>query len=102
MFPDAQVCVLLQTTLWNEQPNMFNVSSFFFFPQHVFTMDPTNVENGRGKVPHDPSLPFASTFNGTSHVIVHIFLIHLLSVSRRQRGYKAVASGLFGLEVENQ
>uniref|UniRef100_A0A3Q4BM11 Uncharacterized protein n=1 Tax=Mola mola TaxID=94237 RepID=A0A3Q4BM11_MOLML len=32
--------------------------------EHVFTMDPTNVENGRGKVPHDPSLPFASTFNG--------------------------------------
>ncbi|CAB1329437.1 unnamed protein product [Coregonus sp. 'balchen'] len=27
-------------------------------------MDPTNVENGRGKVPHDPSLPFASTFTG--------------------------------------
>uniref|UniRef100_A0AAY5KSH4 Sema domain, immunoglobulin domain (Ig), short basic domain, secreted, (semaphorin) 3bl n=1 Tax=Esox lucius TaxID=8010 RepID=A0AAY5KSH4_ESOLU len=32
--------------------------------EHVFTMDPTNVENGRGKVPHDPSLPFASTFIG--------------------------------------
>uniref|UniRef100_A0A7N8XYT9 Sema domain, immunoglobulin domain (Ig), short basic domain, secreted, (semaphorin) 3bl n=1 Tax=Mastacembelus armatus TaxID=205130 RepID=A0A7N8XYT9_9TELE len=32
--------------------------------EHVFTMDPTNVENGRGKVPHDPSLPFASTFSG--------------------------------------
>ncbi|KAM6977736.1 sema domain, immunoglobulin domain (Ig), short basic domain, secreted, (semaphorin) 3bl [Aplochiton taeniatus] len=32
--------------------------------EHVFTMDPTNVENGRGKVPHDPSLPFASTFTG--------------------------------------
>uniref|UniRef100_G3NR26 Sema domain, immunoglobulin domain (Ig), short basic domain, secreted, (semaphorin) 3bl n=1 Tax=Gasterosteus aculeatus aculeatus TaxID=481459 RepID=G3NR26_GASAC len=26
--------------------------------------NPTNVENGRGKVPHDPSLPFASTFSG--------------------------------------
>uniref|UniRef100_A0A671YRL7 Sema domain, immunoglobulin domain (Ig), short basic domain, secreted, (semaphorin) 3bl n=1 Tax=Sparus aurata TaxID=8175 RepID=A0A671YRL7_SPAAU len=32
--------------------------------EHVFTMDPTNVENGRGKVPHDPSFPFASTFSG--------------------------------------
>ncbi|XP_062314321.1 sema domain, immunoglobulin domain (Ig), short basic domain, secreted, (semaphorin) 3bl isoform X2 [Osmerus eperlanus] len=32
--------------------------------EHVFTMDPTNVESGRGKVPHDPSLPFASTFVG--------------------------------------
>uniref|UniRef100_A0A8C4ITC8 Sema domain, immunoglobulin domain (Ig), short basic domain, secreted, (semaphorin) 3bl n=1 Tax=Dicentrarchus labrax TaxID=13489 RepID=A0A8C4ITC8_DICLA len=32
--------------------------------EHVFTMDPTNVENGRGKVPHDPSVPFASTFSG--------------------------------------
>ncbi|KAJ3586621.1 hypothetical protein NHX12_013017, partial [Muraenolepis orangiensis] len=32
--------------------------------EHVFSMDPTNVENGRGKVPHDPSLPFASTFSG--------------------------------------
>lgn len=32
-------------------------------------MDPTNVENGRGKVPHDPSLPFASTFSGMSHII---------------------------------
>ncbi|KAF3860197.1 hypothetical protein F7725_000452 [Dissostichus mawsoni] len=35
-----------------------------FQPCHVFTMDPTNVENGRGKVPHDPSYPFASTFSG--------------------------------------
>ncbi|XP_040904602.1 sema domain, immunoglobulin domain (Ig), short basic domain, secreted, (semaphorin) 3bl isoform X1 [Toxotes jaculatrix] len=32
--------------------------------EHVFTMDPVNVESGRGKVPHDPSLPFASTFSG--------------------------------------
>ncbi|XP_076596288.1 sema domain, immunoglobulin domain (Ig), short basic domain, secreted, (semaphorin) 3bl [Chaetodon auriga] len=32
--------------------------------EHVFSMDPTNVENGRGKVPHDPSFPFASTFSG--------------------------------------
>uniref|UniRef100_A0A4W5RM76 Sema domain, immunoglobulin domain (Ig), short basic domain, secreted, (semaphorin) 3bl n=1 Tax=Hucho hucho TaxID=62062 RepID=A0A4W5RM76_9TELE len=32
--------------------------------EHVFTMDPTKVENGRGKVPHDPSLPFASTLIG--------------------------------------
>ncbi|KAM4562791.1 sema domain, immunoglobulin domain (Ig), short basic domain, secreted, (semaphorin) 3bl [Odontesthes bonariensis] len=32
--------------------------------EHVFTMDPLNVESGRGKVPHDPSFPFTSTFNG--------------------------------------
>ncbi|XP_067383802.1 sema domain, immunoglobulin domain (Ig), short basic domain, secreted, (semaphorin) 3bl isoform X2 [Channa argus] len=32
--------------------------------EHVFTMDPQNEGNGRGKVPHDPSLPFASTFRG--------------------------------------
>uniref|UniRef100_I3J086 Sema domain, immunoglobulin domain (Ig), short basic domain, secreted, (semaphorin) 3bl n=1 Tax=Oreochromis niloticus TaxID=8128 RepID=I3J086_ORENI len=32
--------------------------------EHVFTMDPLNVENGRGRVPHDPSFPFASTFSG--------------------------------------
>ncbi|KAG7472285.1 hypothetical protein MATL_G00107290 [Megalops atlanticus] len=32
--------------------------------EHVFSMDPTNVENGRGKCPHDPSHPFASTFIG--------------------------------------
>ncbi|KAJ8370796.1 hypothetical protein SKAU_G00108240 [Synaphobranchus kaupii] len=32
--------------------------------EHVFSMDPTNVENGRGKCPHDPSQPFASTFIG--------------------------------------
>lgn len=32
--------------------------------EHVFTMDPVNVENGRGRVPHDPSFPFASTFSG--------------------------------------
>ncbi|XP_048873047.1 sema domain, immunoglobulin domain (Ig), short basic domain, secreted, (semaphorin) 3bl [Brienomyrus brachyistius] len=32
--------------------------------EHVFSMDPSNVENGRGKCPHDPSHPFASTFIG--------------------------------------
>ncbi|MBN3300701.1 SEM3G protein, partial [Amia calva] len=32
--------------------------------EHAFTMDPTNVEDGRGKCPHDPSHPFASTFIG--------------------------------------
>lgn len=36
-------------------------------------MDPTNVENGRGKVPHDPSLPFASTFSGLSS---QTYLLH--------------------------
>ena len=48
---------------------------FVIFPlQHVFTMDPTNVENGRGKVPHDPSFPFASTFSGMSRVVLPVFL----------------------------
>ncbi|XP_032426773.1 sema domain, immunoglobulin domain (Ig), short basic domain, secreted, (semaphorin) 3bl [Xiphophorus hellerii] len=32
--------------------------------EHVFTMNPLNVESGRGKVPHDPSFPFTSTFSG--------------------------------------
>ncbi|KAJ1109534.1 hypothetical protein NDU88_006894 [Pleurodeles waltl] len=32
--------------------------------QHVFTLDPGNVESGRGKCPHDPNRPFASTFIG--------------------------------------
>uniref|UniRef100_A0A8C9SNQ3 Sema domain, immunoglobulin domain (Ig), short basic domain, secreted, (semaphorin) 3bl n=1 Tax=Scleropages formosus TaxID=113540 RepID=A0A8C9SNQ3_SCLFO len=32
--------------------------------EHVFAMDRTNMENGRGKCPHDPSRPFASTFIG--------------------------------------
>lgn len=48
---------------------------FVIFPlQHVFTMDPTNVENGRGKVPHDPSFPFASTFSGMSQIVFPVFL----------------------------
>lgn len=37
-------------------------------------MDPMSVENGRGKVPHDPSVPFASTFIGTTiffHVLIY-------------------------------
>eukprot|EP00064_Thunnus_orientalis_P012871 superscaffoldBa00002023_g12907 len=40
--------------------------------EHVFTMDPMNVENGRGKVPHDPSLPFASTFSDPKFVAAHL------------------------------
>ncbi|XP_014863528.1 PREDICTED: semaphorin-3G [Poecilia mexicana] len=32
--------------------------------EHVFTTNPLNVESGRGKVPHDPSFPFTSTFSG--------------------------------------
>ncbi|KAJ0036635.1 hypothetical protein NQD34_005312 [Periophthalmus magnuspinnatus] len=32
--------------------------------EHVFSLEASNVENGRGKVPHDPSLPFASIFTG--------------------------------------
>ncbi len=35
------------------------------FWQHVFSLDCTTVQNGRGKCPHDPKLPFASTFTGT-------------------------------------
>uniref|UniRef100_A0A8C2E8U2 Sema domain, immunoglobulin domain (Ig), short basic domain, secreted, (semaphorin) 3bl n=1 Tax=Cyprinus carpio TaxID=7962 RepID=A0A8C2E8U2_CYPCA len=33
--------------------------------EHVFSLDRTTVQNGRGKCPHDPKLPFASTFTGT-------------------------------------
>uniref|UniRef100_A0A672K4P1 Sema domain, immunoglobulin domain (Ig), short basic domain, secreted, (semaphorin) 3bl n=1 Tax=Sinocyclocheilus grahami TaxID=75366 RepID=A0A672K4P1_SINGR len=32
--------------------------------EHVFSLDHTTVQNGRGKCPHDPKLPFASTFTG--------------------------------------
>ncbi|XP_051759725.1 sema domain, immunoglobulin domain (Ig), short basic domain, secreted, (semaphorin) 3bl [Ctenopharyngodon idella] len=32
--------------------------------EHVFSLDHTMVQNGRGKCPHDPKLPFASTFTG--------------------------------------
>uniref|UniRef100_A0A8C1LQN6 Sema domain, immunoglobulin domain (Ig), short basic domain, secreted, (semaphorin) 3bl n=1 Tax=Cyprinus carpio TaxID=7962 RepID=A0A8C1LQN6_CYPCA len=32
--------------------------------EHVFSLDRTTVQNGRGKCPHDPKLPFASTFTG--------------------------------------
>ncbi|XP_043102735.1 sema domain, immunoglobulin domain (Ig), short basic domain, secreted, (semaphorin) 3bl [Puntigrus tetrazona] len=32
--------------------------------EHVFSLDNTTVQNGRGKCPHDPKLPFASTFTG--------------------------------------
>ncbi|XP_030639274.1 sema domain, immunoglobulin domain (Ig), short basic domain, secreted, (semaphorin) 3bl [Chanos chanos] len=32
--------------------------------EHIFSLDSAHVENGRGKCPHDPSLPFASTFTG--------------------------------------
>uniref|UniRef100_A0A8B9J9F3 Sema domain, immunoglobulin domain (Ig), short basic domain, secreted, (semaphorin) 3bl n=1 Tax=Astyanax mexicanus TaxID=7994 RepID=A0A8B9J9F3_ASTMX len=32
--------------------------------QHVFSLDPSTVQNGRGKCPHDPKQPFASTFTG--------------------------------------
>lgn len=45
-----------------------------FLPQHVFTMNPLNVESGRGKVPHDPSFPFTSTFSGKSQFIFHMCL----------------------------
>ncbi len=39
------------------------------FWQHVFSLDRTKVQNGRGKCPHDPKLPFASTFTGTFHCV---------------------------------
>ncbi|TRZ02705.1 hypothetical protein DNTS_022678 [Danionella cerebrum] len=32
--------------------------------EHVFSLDLTTVENGRGRCPYDPKLPFASTFTG--------------------------------------
>uniref|UniRef100_A0A673HEJ4 Semaphorin-3G-like n=1 Tax=Sinocyclocheilus rhinocerous TaxID=307959 RepID=A0A673HEJ4_9TELE len=32
--------------------------------EHVFSLDRATVQNGRGKCPHDPKLPFASTFTG--------------------------------------
>ncbi|XP_056319497.1 sema domain, immunoglobulin domain (Ig), short basic domain, secreted, (semaphorin) 3bl [Danio aesculapii] len=32
--------------------------------EHVFSLDQTTVQNGRGRCPHDPKLPFASTFTG--------------------------------------
>uniref|UniRef100_A0A4W4GQP3 Sema domain, immunoglobulin domain (Ig), short basic domain, secreted, (semaphorin) 3bl n=1 Tax=Electrophorus electricus TaxID=8005 RepID=A0A4W4GQP3_ELEEL len=30
--------------------------------EHTFFLEPSTVENGRGRCPHDPKLPFASTF----------------------------------------
>ncbi|XP_021059420.1 semaphorin-3G [Mus pahari] len=32
--------------------------------EHVLRLDPSSVENGRGRCPHEPSRPFASTFVG--------------------------------------
>ncbi|EMP33879.1 Semaphorin-3G [Chelonia mydas] len=32
--------------------------------EHVFSLDPTSVQNGRGKCPHEPNRAFASTFTG--------------------------------------
>lgn len=34
------------------------------FPQHVLHLEPGSVESGRGRCPHEPSRPFASTFVG--------------------------------------
>ncbi|KAL8212341.1 UNVERIFIED_CONTAM: Semaphorin-3G [Gekko kuhli] len=31
---------------------------------HVFSLDPTTIENGRGRCPHEPNRAFASTFVG--------------------------------------
>lgn len=53
-----------QHRMTNYLLELYQLVMCLFLSQHVFTMDPTNVENGRGKVPHDPSLPFASTFSG--------------------------------------
>uniref|UniRef100_A0A8C5RYL7 Sema domain-containing protein n=1 Tax=Laticauda laticaudata TaxID=8630 RepID=A0A8C5RYL7_LATLA len=30
--------------------------------EHMFSMDPTSIENGRGRCPHEPNRAFASTF----------------------------------------
>lgn len=32
--------------------------------EHVLHLDPSSIENGRGRCPHEPSRPFASTFVG--------------------------------------
>uniref|UniRef100_A0A3Q4G4E2 Sema domain, immunoglobulin domain (Ig), short basic domain, secreted, (semaphorin) 3bl n=1 Tax=Neolamprologus brichardi TaxID=32507 RepID=A0A3Q4G4E2_NEOBR len=56
--------VLYSLTLGPVSSESKEVKMIVFLPQHVFTMDPVNVENGRGRVPHDPSFPFASTFSG--------------------------------------
>lgn len=32
--------------------------------EHVLHLDPSGIENGRGRCPHEPSRPFASTFVG--------------------------------------
>ncbi|XP_019365885.1 PREDICTED: semaphorin-3G isoform X1 [Gavialis gangeticus] len=32
--------------------------------EHMLSLDPTSVENGRGKCPHEPNRAFASTFTG--------------------------------------
>lgn len=34
--------------------------------QHTFSLDPTSVETGRGRCPHEPSRAFASTVIGGS------------------------------------
>lgn len=34
------------------------------FPQHVLHLEPGSVQSGRGRCPHEPSRPFASTFVG--------------------------------------
>lgn len=33
-------------------------------PQHLLRLEPSSVESGRGRCPHEPSSPFASTFVG--------------------------------------
>ncbi|XP_062397081.1 sema domain, immunoglobulin domain (Ig), short basic domain, secreted, (semaphorin) 3bl isoform X2 [Sardina pilchardus] len=32
--------------------------------EHAFSLEHSSVENGRGRCPHDPKMPFASTFTG--------------------------------------
>ncbi|XP_063064556.1 sema domain, immunoglobulin domain (Ig), short basic domain, secreted, (semaphorin) 3bl isoform X2 [Engraulis encrasicolus] len=32
--------------------------------EHAFSLENSSVENGRGRCPHDPNMPFASTFTG--------------------------------------
>ncbi|GAA6074408.1 sema domain, immunoglobulin domain (Ig), short basic domain, secreted, (semaphorin) 3bl, partial [Tachysurus ichikawai] len=49
--------------------------------EHAFSLEPSSVENGRGRCPYDPKLPFASTFTSRFHlemisvcVCVYMFL----------------------------
>uniref|UniRef100_A0A8C6VDD1 Semaphorin 3G n=1 Tax=Naja naja TaxID=35670 RepID=A0A8C6VDD1_NAJNA len=36
--------------------------------EHMFSMDPTSIESGRGRCPHEPNRAFASTFFGRTSI----------------------------------